>query len=157
MNENGKVFTFCARVTIFANEIEEARNILQKRLDNGDLIPNDNEDWNLEKDQEYEFNHVSINKEIVFNSVHVSPACLDEMTKYIDIGASKDHYLDAHCIEQTDFGFRVFTYFDTEDELAPTGWPELDRLLAFAKLNGCKWLVLDCDGPEYEDWYKFDH
>jgi len=71
---------------------------------------------------------------------------------------------DPVSVHNTGYGFAVFVNPDTkeprlEDEIKEAGFGYSDafkKLIGMARDAGCRYLLLDRDGPEYEDLEKFD-
>ena len=91
-----------------------------------------------------------INKEIVFSTAHISEECNDALSGFAD----EDDPIARIINYEYEYGYRLYI---NPNELTPTTeFPELNRLMARAKLSRCKWLLLDQNGPEYEGFETFD-
>jgi hypothetical protein len=88
--------------------------------------------------------NLEINKEIVFSTCHITRA--DDLL--LD-GLSKR---DDNCIDSHEYGYRLLVSKSTIDNgLDFEGLsPFVCFLVGIALLNGCKWLLLDSDGPIIE-------
>lgn len=96
-----------------------------------------------EQDQTYE-----VNKELVVSTAHISE---ETNTALIDPDGSLRDILATYDYE---YGYRFF--IGNEDDKLKTNFPGLDALMKIARKQGCKWLVLDQDGPVYDWLEKFD-
>jgi len=80
-----------------------------------------------------------INKEIVFNTGHIP----ENEAKYLD---SDECDL---LVQEYMYGWRIWVDAEHDFE-TPEVCPNIIALLDIAKENECKWLVLDCDGEQYD-------
>ena len=98
---------------------------------------------------------MEINREVVFSTGHM-------MKEDGDILADCSRAYPA--VHASEYGWRVFTDLDDEESedvlacaLQTAGLSqEFIRLWRTARGYGCKWLVLDCDGPYAEGFPQFD-
>jgi hypothetical protein len=92
-----------------------------------------------------------INKEVVFSTAHITR---DESMK---LSSSGLWFCDDH-----EYGFRILVSMDEEmldgetEKLRTLGMTNVARLMRIASGLGCKWLVLDTDGDQYEEHPVFD-
>lgn len=93
-----------------------------------------------------------INSEIVFSTAHLSEACAKAMNEAVH--EEQDHSILSLCIyRHAEYGFRISV---PGDERFETEFPELNRILQFAKDHGIEWVLFDCDGLKYEQFPAFD-
>lgn len=102
-----------------------------------------------------EYKDLEINRELVLSTYHVSEECHDVITR-TEYGDDPRGPVGLLSVYGYEYGARIFTTYDSEDELPKTAFPELDVLLTFAKEMGCKWLLLDCAAPASERFEVFD-
>ena len=102
-----------------------------------------------------------IHTEIVLCTSHISGACSRVLDKVIENNVAEwtnvmrdtiKKVADTINVVQTDGGYRIHALGADLPETC--GFPELDSLLSFAVVSGCKWLLLDRDGPEHADVFK---
>jgi hypothetical protein len=91
--------------------------------------------------------NLEINKEIVFSSSHISKS--DNTNLLLN-------YNDDFILYQYEYGFRIYVSEDLDKkclsvEMSNAFW----KLVKIAKDNGCKWLLLDCDGQTYKELEQF--
>ena len=100
---------------------------------------------------------IEINKEMVVSTYHFSEGCLDQIEKYAGGNTKDDHVMNmlSIIVEPCDYGFRIFTTFDTEENVPDTTWEGLNIILKHAKSLECKWLVIDSDCPINEEFETF--
>jgi len=92
-----------------------------------------------------------INRELVLSTGHVTEADNALLAKRVKDGV----------IAATEFGWRICTNLEMTFARvrldAECGYsPALLQLLDTARILGCKWLVLEADGPLHDELPKFD-
>lgn len=92
-----------------------------------------------------------INKEIVFSTEHIPVFIAEMLTTIVEQRAinNYDNDFDMVVLADTDH-YRLL--IDPETNVMGV----LKNLIQIAIDNDCKWLVLDCDGPVYENLETFD-
>lgn len=89
---------------------------------------------------------LEINKELVVSTANISM----ETDKWLTSSDSSGIV----CLFDHEYGYRVYITQDKAmfkeeiQKLWSIGRWELAELMLIAEENGCKWLVLDCDGPK---------
>lgn len=93
---------------------------------------------------------LEINKELVVSTAHLTEyTCNTVIQNLID-----DCLL---CGFKNDYGWRIVVTGLCKDRIAMQSIPQsLQKLILIAESHNCKWLVLDCDGPEIEGLETFD-
>jgi hypothetical protein len=91
-----------------------------------------------------------VNKELVLSTGHIS-----EKTGF-DLERSGARHSNINLVVNPfEYGYRVLTTNDSIDDLE--GCPlDLIELVKLSNSLGCKWLVLDQDGPVMDNLQKFD-
>ena len=86
--------------------------------------------------------NLEINKELVLSTAHIPGR----------EGLALRDLVAAGTIDDLRDGWRVWTGYTDETVLRPTSKVSTVQKLLFLALGaGCKWLVLDQDGPDYPD------
>ena len=86
-------------------------------------------------------------KTMVASTCHVTKEDLETLEMETDIFSTVDHY----------YGTRVFLGEDLLQEMGQVSVSEgLEMLILFAMSNGCLYLELDSDGPDYEKFPRYD-
>ena len=90
---------------------------------------------------------LEINKEIVFSTAHITSDIAFDLENDVHYGliVIKDNYY-----------YRILTEFKREDVENEKPPEVLKNLLDIAVRNKCKWLVLDLDGPRFEQLESFN-
>lgn len=104
-----------------------------------------------DKEQIYE-----INREIVVSTAHIS----EDINRALDWPSNPP--LEGHVtVYAYEYGHRILITDDDRDHVLSgknfnSGFKELDILVKLAVDNGCRWILLDRDGPEIPGMEKFD-
>lgn len=97
-----------------------------------------------------------INKEIVFSTGHIRQSTDNVLRMECP---ESDELTEILSWENMDFGHRIYVPIGdgcVYDLALAEKHPELAVLLGIAYAHGCKWLVLDSGGPQYEELPIFD-
>jgi hypothetical protein len=94
---------------------------------------------------------LEINTELVVSTAHIP--------------GSTNAYLKSNpsllAVYENEYGYRIYVPRENEiygavQALMECGNCELAKLIRLAQVNKCKWLVLDCDGPDVKGFKRFD-
>jgi hypothetical protein len=93
-----------------------------------------------------------INKEIVFSTGHISLRDMQKLNRFTQHKRLRLNY------DSYEYGIRIYVLdASPEADARADGFtPAFINLITIAKEQGCKWLVLDCDGPEFDHLEKFE-
>ena len=89
-----------------------------------------------------------INTEIVFSTTHITEEESKRLTQ-------------ASCtlVNDVTYGWRIYVSEEVFEGKTPYNLAHLPNVSALGKIahaQGCKWLVLDCDGPVMDNLPKFE-
>ena len=88
-----------------------------------------------------------INREIVFSTSHITEHENDILKSEASTNVS------AIAVDDIEFGYRIWV---DQDKANFNSTPNILSLVRASKAMGCKWLVLDCDGPVVNNLRTFD-
>ena len=98
-----------------------------------------------------------INKKLVLSTGHIQATT----SKILDMEDDPQTEALAEILiwERSEFGYRIYVPLDDGPAYHMTVaalCPELAALMLLTHAQGCKWLVLDADGPKHEQLPAFD-
>lgn len=97
-----------------------------------------------------------INKELVLSTGHIQK-CTSEILNMKD--KQTDELAEVLIWERSEFGYKIYIPLH-DGPVYDIGvgriCPELPALMMLASLHDCKWLVFDADGPQHEEFPKFE-
>ena len=96
---------------------------------------------------------LEISKVLTLSTIHIKP----ETAKWIE---NKKNIENLAIYEKSEYGWFIFVEKDYLEELTEVVGNNIPQDLLdtmnFARLQGCEWLCLDCDGNEIDDLPSYD-